>query len=136
MQAEFSDHSNHYLLQFFISPTFIVHCAMFPSFSIFWILLRQASLFINSFISSVQIRCGVPLLWCPTGPHSSASHVMCNLLFKEYVLSASVLKSSVFWKITTCSPLEVNRRFGGACRLHLQGRTIIHERHHREAGSK
>jgi hypothetical protein len=28
--------------------------------------------------------------------------------------------NAVFWDITPCSRLKVNRRFGGACRLHLQ----------------
>jgi hypothetical protein len=32
------------------------------------------------------------------------------------------MKSSIFWDITPCSPLSVNRRFGGTYRLHLQGR--------------
>jgi hypothetical protein len=27
------------------------------------------------------------------------------------------MKSSIFWDITSCSPLRVNRRFGGICRL-------------------
>jgi hypothetical protein len=27
--------------------------------------------------------------------------------------------SSLFWNITPCSPLKINRRFGGICRLHL-----------------
>jgi hypothetical protein len=27
-----------------------------------------------------------------------------------------------FWDITPCSALSVNRRFGGTCRLHLEGR--------------
>jgi hypothetical protein len=31
---------------------------------------------------------------------------------------------SIFWDITPCGPLKVNRRFGGICRLHLQGRRI------------
>jgi hypothetical protein len=30
------------------------------------------------------------------------------------------LKSTVFWDITPCNPLNVNRRFGGTYRLHLQ----------------
>jgi hypothetical protein len=30
-----------------------------------------------------------------------------------------VVKSSIFWDITPCSRLKVNRRFGGTCRLHL-----------------
>jgi hypothetical protein len=33
-------------------------------------------------------------------------------------------KSSVFRDITPCSPLQVNQRCGGTCRLHLQGRII------------
>jgi hypothetical protein len=31
-------------------------------------------------------------------------------------------KSTIFWNITPCSPLSVNRSFGGTYRLHLQGR--------------
>jgi hypothetical protein len=34
------------------------------------------------------------------------------------------MKSSVFWNITSCSPLKVNRRSGETCRLHIQGRRI------------
>jgi hypothetical protein len=34
------------------------------------------------------------------------------------------MKSSIFWDITPCSPLKVNWRFGGTCRLHPQGRII------------
>jgi hypothetical protein len=30
-------------------------------------------------------------------------------------------ESSIFWNITTCCPLKVNRHFGETCRLHLQG---------------
>jgi hypothetical protein len=33
-----------------------------------------------------------------------------------------------FWDITLCSPLKVNRHFGGTCRLHLQGRRISQAR--------
>jgi hypothetical protein len=29
------------------------------------------------------------------------------------------MNSSVFWDITPCSPLNVNRRFGGICRPYL-----------------
>jgi hypothetical protein len=38
------------------------------------------------------------------------------------VFTAVVMKSIVFWDMTPCSPLSVNRRFGGTYRLHLQGR--------------
>jgi hypothetical protein len=32
------------------------------------------------------------------------------------------MKISIFWDLTLCSPLKVNRYFGGICHLHLQGR--------------
>jgi hypothetical protein len=41
----------------------------------------------------------------------------------------------IFWDITPCSPLKVNRRFGGTCRLHLQGRIISQARNQQESRS-
>jgi hypothetical protein len=35
-----------------------------------------------------------------------------------------ILKSSIFWNITTCSLLKFSRRFEGTCRLHLQNQLI------------
>jgi hypothetical protein len=35
-----------------------------------------------------------------------------------------LVKGSILWNITPCSPLEVSRCFGGTCRLHLQGLII------------
>jgi hypothetical protein len=52
------------------------------------------------------------------------------------VLTAVVMKISIFWDITPCTPLKVNRRFGGTNCLHLQGRRINQVRNPREAGSK
>jgi hypothetical protein len=40
-----------------------------------------------------------------------------------YVLIAVVMKSTIFWDITPCSPLKVNRRFGGTYRIYSQGRS-------------
>jgi hypothetical protein len=40
------------------------------------------------------------------------------------VLTVVVVKSTIFWDITLCSLLSVNRRFVGIYRLHLQGRKI------------
>jgi hypothetical protein len=34
------------------------------------------------------------------------------------------VKNFIFWDITSCSPLKVNRCFGGTCCLHLQDRRI------------
>jgi phosphatidylserine synthase len=50
--------------------------------------------------------------------------------------AAVVMNSSVFWDITPCSPLKVNRRFVGTCRLYLQVRRISQARNQHEAGSK
>jgi hypothetical protein len=49
------------------------------------------------------------------------------------VLTAVVMKSSSFWDITPCNPLKVKRRFGGICRLYLQGRRISRARNQRES---
>jgi hypothetical protein len=48
------------------------------------------------------------------------------------VLTAVVMRSSIFWDITPRSPLKVNRRFGGTC-LHLQGRRIRQARNQPES---
>jgi hypothetical protein len=42
------------------------------------------------------------------------------------VLTAVVMKNTIFWDITPCSPLTVNRRFGGTYRLHLKPRNTLH----------
>jgi hypothetical protein len=46
------------------------------------------------------------------------------------------MNSSILWFIASCSPLKVNRHYGGICRLHLQGRRISQARKQHEAGSK
>jgi hypothetical protein len=43
-----------------------------------------------------------------------------------------LLKGTILWDIKPCSPLKVNRRFGGTYQLHLQGRLISPERTQRE----
>jgi hypothetical protein len=39
-------------------------------------------------------------------------------------LHSGGITSYFFWDIKQCSPLKVNRRFGGTCHLHLQGRSM------------
>jgi hypothetical protein len=39
----------------------------------------------------------------------------------EQVSSSGTLLICIFWYITSCGRLKVNRRFGGTCHLHLQG---------------
>jgi hypothetical protein len=52
------------------------------------------------------------------------------------VLTPVVMNSSVFWDITPCSPLKVNRRLRGTYRLHLQGLRITEQEHRVKAGGK
>jgi hypothetical protein len=49
------------------------------------------------------------------------------------VLTAVVTKSTIFWDITPCSSLTVNRRFEGTHRLHLHGWKISREKNQRES---
>jgi hypothetical protein len=42
--------------------------------------------------------------------------------------------STIFWDITPCSPLKVNRRFGGTYRLHIRGRILSRAKKQREDG--
>jgi hypothetical protein len=38
----------------------------------------------------------------------------------------------IFWDITSCNLLKIDRRFGGTCRFHLQGRRISQARNWRQ----
>jgi hypothetical protein len=52
------------------------------------------------------------------------------------VLTSVVMKSSIFWDITQCSPLKVNHSFGGTRHHHFPSRRISQIRNQHEAGSK
>jgi hypothetical protein len=58
-----------------------------------------------------------------------------NTLVGLEVFTPVVIKSSVWWDIKPCSPLEINRRFGGACHLRLQVIRIKQVRNQHKAGS-
>jgi hypothetical protein len=60
---------------------------------------------------------------------------MCRVVGFE-VLPAVVVKNSIFWDITSSTSLKANRRFGGKCRLHYQGRRISQTRNQHEGGWK
>jgi hypothetical protein len=57
---------------------------------------------------------------------TSAERVICCCPFNPRMYWMRVLrqrywiKSSIFWDITLCSPLKINRSFGGTCRLRLR----------------
>jgi hypothetical protein len=42
----------------------------------------------------------------------------------SFSCTSEFLKNVVFWDVAPCRSCELNRRFGGTCCLHLQGRKI------------
>jgi hypothetical protein len=60
-------------------------------------------------------------------------HICLKIHYEIIFQTTPRLRSSVFWDITQCSRLKVNRRFGGTCRLHLQGWRISRARNQRES---
>jgi hypothetical protein len=41
------------------------------------------------------------------------------------VLTAAVMKSTIFWDIMPCSVLKINQRFGGTYRLHIHAGFLL-----------
>jgi hypothetical protein len=69
-------------------------------------------------------------------PPPATKRIKKKLTNKNYfvgfdVVTAMVMKITIFPDITPCSPLKVNRRFGGTYCLHLQGQ-IIQAKYQRE----
>jgi hypothetical protein len=62
------------------------------------------------------------ILWNPTVHRKGVKFVGFE------VLTAVVIKSTIFWDITPCGPLKANWRFGGTYLLRLQGRRISRTR--------
>jgi hypothetical protein len=54
-------------------------------------------------------------------PTSSVLNVVTPFGMLEDGQNATVKESPILWDITPCSQLNVNGRFGGTYRLHLQG---------------
>jgi hypothetical protein len=52
------------------------------------------------------------------------------------VLTAVVMKSTIFWDVTPCSPLKVNRCFGGTYGLHFHGEKWAEQETSVRAGGK
>jgi hypothetical protein len=52
------------------------------------------------------------------------------------VLKPVVMKNYILWRIMPCIPLKVNQRFGGTCRLNIQGPRIRGARNQCETSRK
>jgi hypothetical protein len=60
----------------------------------------------------------------------STIKALCYIEFE--VLTAVIMKRSIFWDITLCRLFKVDRYFGGICRLRLQRRIISQGRNQSE----
>jgi hypothetical protein len=58
--------------------------------------------------------------------------VLYNIKLKKF--EYLVTKTISFWDMTPCSPLSVNRRFGGTYSFHLQGREKVQQETSEQAG--
>jgi hypothetical protein len=82
--------------------------------------------------SETSVRIYQDTVSYPTAVRTSG--ILFNVGFE--VLTAVVMKSTIFWDLLLCSPLSVNRRFGGTYCLHLQSLRVSQTRKQHEAGSK
>jgi hypothetical protein len=93
--------------------------------------LLHVKMISNFTANDIQFRAGYCLpRYIPTHAGLSTSdwtHEPAHSVIWRKVLTTVVMKSFIFWDITSCNPLKVYRRFGATCRLHLKGRRISQE---------
>jgi hypothetical protein len=58
---------------------------------------------------------------CSLYPNTYVTHVSVTSFFVgfELVTELRMMSTTICWDIAPCSPLKVNRRFGGTYRLHF-----------------
>jgi hypothetical protein len=78
--------------------------------------------FLNMIATVVTLYKGWPPKYYRSGYKTQKATILPTVGFE--VLTAVVMKSTIFRDIAPCSPLSVNRRFGGTYRLLLQGRRM------------
>jgi hypothetical protein len=114
--------SSSYMLYFSINFSIYImkHCIWPPIGP--WVL--AAGHFLHCFTATLVAQQDRPVNWL-------ALEFLYGKQMVHFVgfvlLTAVVIKRSVFWDITPCSPLKANGRFEGTCRLRLQGGSIRQE---------
>jgi hypothetical protein len=79
---------------------------------------------------NVQIKVAPSVLTCTHAYTRMLAACTWSTILTEF--AAMIEKSSIFWDITPCSQLKVNRRFGRICHHHIQSRKIGPVRNQRE----
>jgi hypothetical protein len=94
-------------------------------------------------LTSVQIGSNCRLLWTwwwISGYHKNGQLLMnwINQVRNKRLCAMKIvnLKNSLFWDITLCRWVKINRPFGGTYRLHLQGWRASQARNQRKAGKR
>jgi hypothetical protein len=91
-----------------------------------WLRLELNLLNVNS-ITTVKVMFGRGTAFCNDYDGKTKGGLLPRTFCYKYifvafeVLAAVAMKSSVFWDITPCSLLKVNRGFGGIYRFHFEG---------------
>jgi hypothetical protein len=82
-------------------------------------------------------KCNAYSVWLHTAAtkHVCQSTVFCRME-QIVILNLSSLRSSIFWDITPCSPLKINRSCRGKRCLPFQDRRISQAKDQHELGSK
>jgi hypothetical protein len=99
--------------------------------SFFWIFLLGSNFILSLFFRALF------QVWFKSGAEERGHFrrgSWLNVIFE--ILTAAVMKISIFWDVTPCRPLKVNRHFVETFRLHLQCRRISQPRDLCEASSK
>jgi hypothetical protein len=60
---------------------------------------------------------GFFIMQFPPHPPVTLSPLVPRILLSTHVSNTPNMRSSIFWDVTPCSPLKVNRSFEGKCRL-------------------
>jgi hypothetical protein len=89
---------------------------------------KRAKVFVSSFFWNMSIRLSNPPPPPITKSHVNPKDSQLVTCGRTEIMKDMRLLQRWFWDIMPCSPLKVNRRFAGTCRLHLQGRRISEAR--------
>jgi hypothetical protein len=97
-----------------------------------WIKKNSVLEIYSTFIIRIDVELHPPWWWRQrTSPKRwFLSSTVTQLIARKHF---SVLKISIFGCIMPCSPLKLNRRFGGSYRLHLRDRWISPARNQHES---
>jgi hypothetical protein len=84
-------------------------------------------------VQSSVLRSSIFFLFFSLG--RARNRVLESFKAKSTIISV-LMKSSIFWDTTPCSPLKVNRNFRESCRLLLRGWRVSHARYQQGAKRK